>query len=154
MLWCLLETSGPMVAMLPPGWGGNQGWDTEDGWKEPALLWQRWAAELASPGGCPAPGLSNTWAKYLLVVYELGFEVLLLKASHLILWVCLRDFSLHKENPDVHPVLWNLLLQEVRWGFGEGGTATRIVMDWLRGLLSCCWTQSSALWKSWVGKEI
>lgn len=81
-------------------------------WKEPALWWQRWAAEPASPGNCPAPGLS--WAKHELNIYlrfmSWGFGVLLLKASCLILWVYLRDFSLHKENPDVRPMSRNQAL--------------------------------------------
>ena len=122
MLWCLLETSGTFAATLLPGRERNQHWDTEDGWKASTLWWQRWAAEQASPGNCAAPGFS--WAKHELNIYlwfmSWGFGVLLLKASFLILGVYLSDFSLRKENPDVHPILWNQALRGSEVGLWWG----------------------------------
>lgn len=104
MLWCQAETSRTTVDMLPPGWGRKWHWDTEHGWEGHALWRLCWAAELAMLEAALHLAFLIHELNIYLWFMSWGFGVLLLKASCLILWVYLREFSLHKENPDVHPV--------------------------------------------------
>ena len=62
------------------------------------------------------------------MVYELRFWGFVAE-SILPDTLSLRDFSLHKENPDVGPILQNQALAG-----SEEGCATLIVMDWPRGI--------------------
>lgn len=62
------------------------------------------------------------------MVYELRFWGFVAE-SILPDTLSLRDFSLHKENPYVRPILQNQALAG-----SEEGCATLIVMDWPRGI--------------------
>lgn len=152
MPWCLVDR-------LKPPWPcdsqteGSQRWYIEASWNEPSFDGSSELLELA--------GLGAAWHLDFLI-HELniylwfmswGFGVLLLKAFCMILWVYLSDFSLHKENPDVHTTLQKQALAGSEVGVQWGRQRHSHCQDLARGRpwAGAGW-ESSILSKLWVGK--